>query len=121
MGNEVVLDLESAFERIEGDRELFQELVELLFSELGHQVPKLKMAIETADASQIEQVAHSMKSALANVGALAASALSKEMEFAGRAGDLARAAKASESFVPALTDLKAALIEQGFSVPQGSF
>jgi HPt (histidine-containing phosphotransfer) domain-containing protein len=74
-----------ALERVDDDREMLQELTEMLFADAPTQVSQLKAAAERGDSETIEHVAHSMKSALGNLGASAAASVCLTLEKLGRA------------------------------------
>lgn len=85
------------------DREVLDELREIAGSETatiinvflddtGIQVRKLQEAAVGPDLLQLRELAHSLKSASANVGALSLSAAARRVELAARAGTLERPA-----------------------------
>ena len=60
---------------------LYVEQAKVLQERIGH-------AVATADATELRESAHSLKSSSGNVGAMRVSALSRELELAGREGRL---------------------------------
>jgi HPt (histidine-containing phosphotransfer) domain-containing protein len=69
------------------DTELMRELVLSLIDDAGAQIPALQEAIEQADAARCARVAHYVKGACANVGAVSMAALLKTIERNATAGD----------------------------------
>ena len=64
-----ILDLETALERIENDRELYLQIVQIYITDAPKQLGGIYQALGTLDRKVIERHAHSLKSASANVGA----------------------------------------------------
>lgn len=73
------------------DPGLFAELVELFLQDTPPRIEALTKALESADAQALERAAHALKSSSANLGALVLSSIFKDLELAGREGDLAQA------------------------------
>ena len=88
MEDAVTLDLEGALERVDGDRELLMELVEIFFDVYQEQVEQLIAAVDGGDSEQVFSVAHSIKGAAGNVGAMAASHCAREIELRGHQSSL---------------------------------
>ena len=76
----LVFDCENAMKRVDGDRELYSELLEMFFQEYPQMIEKLREARNKSDARKIQEYAHSMKSALGNLGAMKAFALAQVIE-----------------------------------------
>ena len=78
-----VLNKKSALERIGGDEELYDEVVEIFFDDTPGQLQVLKKALLEGDRILGERQAHSLKSAAANIGAEAmqAACLKAERSF----------------------------------------
>jgi two-component system sensor histidine kinase/response regulator len=79
-------DLTGALDRLEQDKELLIELVQLFSGEYPQQIAQLEQHVRAADKKQIEATAHSMKSALGNIGADAAFRFAASIERAAREG-----------------------------------
>jgi HPt (histidine-containing phosphotransfer) domain-containing protein len=71
------------------DAELMRELVAALIDDAGAQIPALTDAVEHADSLRCARLAHYVKGACANVGAVALAALMKNIERNAAAGDFA--------------------------------
>ena len=82
-----VFDVQRAMERVAGDKEFLIELVEIFERELPHNLEKLKIAAGSGDLSTVADTAHSIKSALGNLGAVAACQLADSIERKSRQGE----------------------------------
>jgi len=75
----------------EDDPELFAELVGLFLDDTPKRLEALCSALEQQDPVAVEQAAHALKSSAANLGAFALSDLLRQIECAGKDGDLTMA------------------------------
>ena len=75
----------------DGGDELVQKVVNAYMGETPRHLQTLRQAIAGQDAGSVRRVAHSLKSASANVGALHLASLCKELEQLGRADSVAGA------------------------------
>ena len=64
-----VVDLEQAMGRVGGDRDFYQELLGMLLEDASGQIGDMREAIGRGDAKRVEQTAHSLKGAAANLEA----------------------------------------------------
>lgn len=87
LSNEV-FDKTGALNRLGGDEELLKELVQLFSESVTGQMAKLGEAIESADMELARQIAHSVKGAAANVGAVNVQHGALQAESAAREGEL---------------------------------
>jgi two-component system sensor histidine kinase/response regulator len=83
-----VLDVAQALERMEGDRELLEELAHLFTDEWPKSASEIDAAFNAGDTTLLERFAHGLKGAAANVGAGRLSTAASEMEKLARAGNL---------------------------------
>jgi two-component system, sensor histidine kinase and response regulator len=83
-----VFDVPDAMERVEGDRELLVELVALFLEDYPSQLDKVCQALRQNHSREVERLAHSLKSALANLSAKRAANAAHRLETLGRAADL---------------------------------
>ena len=67
---------------------LRQALIEIFEEDYPNSLEALQTAVSEGDAEKIEATAHSMKSALGNIGANSAFELAKELETCGRESQL---------------------------------
>jgi HPt (histidine-containing phosphotransfer) domain-containing protein len=94
-GNEShVVDLDQALDRVGGDRELYRELLDMLFEDASEQVRDMREAIGRGDAQRVERVAHSLKGAAASLEAGPVRDAALWLEMLGREVTLAGAAEA---------------------------
>ncbi len=68
----------------EGNENLLNQIIEIFLSDMPQQLSKLEIAHAEKDMNTVRAIAHSMKSASANLGALRVSAIFKKLEEAGR-------------------------------------
>lgn len=74
------IDFDSALERLDGDRDLFDELTHVFEQECPKVIEAMRHAIATRDAKALEQQAHTLKGSSANLGAFAVSHAAAEIE-----------------------------------------
>jgi len=84
------LDFAAALERLEGDRELFEEVVQVFKSDCPITLKQLRQALNVRDAAGVTEHAHALKGSSLNLGAATLSQTAFEMERLGRSGDLGR-------------------------------
>lgn len=103
-----LLDRDAALERLDGDEELLQEIVEIFLEDAPRLFLALKQARLDRDQKTTERQAHSLKGASANVGAvhLQASCLAAEAHAkAGRWDELEAQLPELEASLHATLDL----------------
>jgi len=93
----------------EDDPGLFVELVNMFLEDTPERMRALADAMEHGDPTALERSAHALKSSAANLGALDLSKLFREIESAGREGDLGRAAPLVAQMRPEFERVQAAL------------
>jgi two-component system sensor histidine kinase/response regulator len=86
-----VLDVAAALERVEGDRELLEELARLFADECPKALGEIRQAWESGDAHLLERLAHTMKGSSASLGANKVSEAAFELEQQARSGGIANA------------------------------
>jgi two-component system, sensor histidine kinase and response regulator len=74
--------------RVEGDRNLLAELVDLFRADSGRILSDIRRCVEAGDAKGLEQAAHAMKGSVGNFGAGAAAEAALALEVMGREGAL---------------------------------
>lgn len=82
-----VFDLEAIKERIGFDMELIQELLSIFITSTAGQIDTLKDSVRTRDFNAISSIAHSIKGASSNVGAMKLSKVSRLLEEKAMAKD----------------------------------
>jgi two-component system, sensor histidine kinase and response regulator len=89
-GSEVV-DFTAALERVEGDRELLEELVRLFIHGGSSSMQEMRQALSDRDAHLLERLAHTMKGSSASLGANRVSEAALVLEMRARSGALENA------------------------------
>jgi HPt (histidine-containing phosphotransfer) domain-containing protein len=84
---DVVFDIDQLRNVCMEDSELMRELVTALIDDATKQLSVLSDAVEHADATQCARLAHYVKGACANVGAVSMAVLLKQIERSATAGD----------------------------------
>jgi HPt (histidine-containing phosphotransfer) domain-containing protein len=84
-------DIAAALERVEGDRELLEELAQLFVEECPKGMQEIADALAAGNPALLERHAHTMKGSSANIGASAAAAAALALEQEARSGDLSHA------------------------------
>ncbi len=84
---ENVIDLKEFLERVQDDKELLLELLDIYQEDFVEKRRALGEAADKKDIEQIKSVAHSMKGSSGNVSAKALHALCLRIEQAAKAGD----------------------------------
>ena len=83
----------------DGDREFAQELVEMWEAKTTEDIATLRTCVQAGDSDTLLKVAHSLKGASANLGAVAVQGSAKELEYIGRGGDLSQAVQVLSELV----------------------
>ena len=79
-------DVSKTLAILEGDEELFRELVTCFLRELPGQLAALRHAVESGNAESVERTAHRLKGSIASFGSNAACDLAQLLEIQGKAG-----------------------------------
>ena len=74
--------------RVEGDRELLTELVEIFQSELPARMAEIARSVAEQDAAGLQRAAHTLRGSIASFGARFAAQAALALEMAGRTADL---------------------------------
>jgi HPt (histidine-containing phosphotransfer) domain-containing protein len=88
---EPVLNKQAALELCDDDEELFLEIVEAYFEDAIVHSRQLLYALEAGDAHEVEERAHALKGASANICAGPVQEAASQLERAGRNKDLSQA------------------------------
>ena len=64
-----VLDFAAALDRVEGDRELLEELMGMFAAECSHDIAEIRKSLEARDMGLLERLAHTLKGASASLAA----------------------------------------------------
>ena len=84
--------------RVENDRELLGELVEIFRGDLPRYLAELEQAVQAGDAQAVARTAHTLKGMLSNLAAVQAAAAAAELEELGKSGTIQEFARAEEEF-----------------------
>lgn len=110
-----VVDWAAALDRLQGDRNLLEEIVDVFREECPRLLAQARQAIAEIDAAQLRLAAHTLKGALVNFAATDAVDAARRLELIGKQGNLAGAPQALadlerqlERLQPALDDLQVA-------------
>jgi PAS domain S-box-containing protein len=85
------LDLALALERVEGDRELFEEIARLFADECPVIMASIRQARSTGDLRLLQRMAHTLKGAALNVAAIQVSEAALALETEARSGEMGKA------------------------------
>ncbi len=83
-----IWDRAAALGRLGGDTQLLSELMEMLLDQIAEGITSLAEAIAREQAHEVEQIAHSLKGASANMGAERFRECASQLEQIGRSGNL---------------------------------
>ena len=81
-----LLEYENSLARLSGDKELFDEFVEIFFNDSPDMLSRLSKAVEQDQAADLAQAAHAIKGLTSNFGAKPFCELALEFELAGKNG-----------------------------------
>lgn len=87
-----VCNLETALAHLDGDRELFDEMIELFLAEYPQALVKIKQAITENDSQSLIYSSNVLRGSLSHFQAAGAMSLALQLEQCGRKGDLSHAA-----------------------------
>jgi two-component system, sensor histidine kinase and response regulator len=87
-----VFDRTGFEDRLMGDVDLVAEIARGFLEDAPSKLAALAKAVQAGDAAEAARIAHALRGACGNVGAMAMSAAAAEIEAAGRAGRIERAA-----------------------------
>jgi len=82
------IDLDSALDRAMGDKSFLEMLLGEFIKSLPDQIDSLRSVIESEDAEALTRQAHTLKGESANLSADGISAVARQLENMGRAGDM---------------------------------
>jgi HPt (histidine-containing phosphotransfer) domain-containing protein len=85
--SQVAVNLPELLVRVDNDRDLLRELIELFKEEFPRLLQQLQEYIVRGDMKSVEDTCHSLKGMLAGLSAMPAAAAVARVEQMGRAGD----------------------------------
>jgi len=86
--SEKTLDVEDFMERVQGDKELFFELLDIFINDFNPKRKLLEEAISNKDQQAIEHIAHFLKGSCGNISAEPLKIIFHEIEKKGKDNDL---------------------------------
>ncbi len=87
----MVYNRELALDRVGGDEELLDEIVELYLGEYPALLSEIQKSVQSGDAPGLYRSAHTLKGSLGTLGAEEAHQRALELEISGRSAQLAEA------------------------------
>ena len=106
-----VFDISSALEVVDGDKELFEEIVNLFLEDFPDNMTRIREGFANGDAVALERAAHSLKGAVANFSAKRAFDAAYTLEVIAREGRLEDADNALSNMEKEIKELESALKE----------
>ena len=103
------LDRGAILERVEGDEDLLEEIVQLFIEDCPRLIGQMQDSLRDSNAAGLRLAAHTLKGSLSYFGPSQACALACELEILGRDDRLERAAPIHEALVAKLNELQSAL------------
>ena len=103
---ETLLDRELALTRVGGDTELLKEIATLFLEDYPLTLAELRDALERGDATKVERTAHGLKGSVSNFGAQPAVEAARNIEYLGRAHQLAEVGQVLNTLELALAALR---------------
>ena len=104
-----IFDLDDALEKVGGDREILEEILEVFSESYPDQLSELKNAIGNGDASIVERAAHTLKGSVGTFSATKALETAFRLETMGHDGNLQEAAEVYSKLEQEVEELDAAL------------
>ncbi len=101
-----ILDEAALMERVDGDRDLLRELINLFSADQPGRFQEITTALEAGESTRLCRAAHAMKGAVANFCAREAAHEAKQLESLARDGNLGAAASACARLERALGRLE---------------
>jgi CheY-like chemotaxis protein/HPt (histidine-containing phosphotransfer) domain-containing protein len=86
-----VFDQQAALARVKGNREIFQEIIDLFCAEMPEVLATLRQAMARGDSQAVARVTHALKGTVGSFGAHAALEAVLRLEALGQSGDIALA------------------------------
>jgi len=85
-------DKKAILDRIDGDMDLFRQLIALFVQEVPNQIKQIKLAIKANDPERITLFAHTIKGSAYNIRAMELKQIAFDIEKAGKSSDIHLAA-----------------------------
>ena len=111
-GREPVFDREAALDRVDGEEQFLDEVVQLFLADAPCRISEIQQALSQRDCKRVAAATHSLKGATGCLGGIRASAAALRLEEFALEGDLANAAAAFAVLQQDMIELTAAISEQ---------
>src|SRR5260370_941791 len=108
-----VLDTAALLARLDGDRALLAELVQLFLEDCPTWLDTIRASIHEGNAHGLKQAAHIVRRSVSHFGAPAAAEAARRLEAMGQRGDLTGAANAWAALEEAINQVVRALVGLG--------
>jgi len=102
-------DKKAILDRIDGDVDLFRQLIALFVQEVPNQIKQIKLAIKENDPERITLYAHTIKGSAYNIRAMELKQIAFDIEQAGKSSDIHLAASKIEALEHTFDKLNAEL------------
>ncbi len=109
-----VLDMPSALDNLDGDREIYDSVVEVFLEERDHYVIEIMEAIEEEDWESVMRGAHGLKGASMAIGGIRLSDAAAHLERKSMDGVTGTAVDLCEIIAREIESLAAAFAHEGF-------
>jgi PAS domain S-box-containing protein len=100
-----VLDFAAALDRVDGDRELLENLMGMFAGECSHDIAEIRKSLEARDIGQLERLAHTLKGASASLAAGRVADAAFALEKQARTGEVGNAEQLLEILVAEINRL----------------
>ncbi len=104
-----IIDLNEVMDRVEGDKDLLIELIEIFLSDYPIRMDNLRKAEQENNIDEIKNVAHSLKGASANISAKPISQIFLEIETKAKEGQSIDMMSCDQRLESLMNELKAYL------------
>jgi PAS domain S-box-containing protein len=100
-----VLDFAAALDRVEGDRELLEELMGMFAAECSHDIAEIRKSLEARNMGLLERLAHTLKGASASLAAGRVADAAFALEKQARTGEVGDAEQLLETLLGEINSL----------------
>ena len=109
--NDEILDINDVLERVQDDRELLMELLDIFVEDFLEKRKALSELIQQRDTGQIRNIVHSMKGASGNISAKAIHALCAKIEQWAEKGEIQQIEESMASLDEHFNQLQACIVK----------
>ncbi len=109
MAEDQVLDYQYALDELEGDEEIYQEVLEIYLEDTPDIIERILEAYSTGDCESLSMEAHSLKSSSRAIGGIQLSNIAAQLEADSGAGNLGGAPELISQIEAGFIDLISAI------------